>query len=147
MRARREDIPLLVEFFLKKYAEENDRPVRRITPEALRPLLSYSWPGTVRELENVVERAVVLSSGTELTIDLLPDNLLGRGSMFSLHEPAADASLFEIVDDVQRRIIIEMLEKCNWNQTEAAEHFKVPLSTLNQKIRRLNIEIKKKMRG
>jgi DNA-binding NtrC family response regulator len=147
LRARREDIPLLVEFFLKKYAEENDRPVRRITPEALRPLLSYSWPGNVRELENVVERAVVLSSGTELTIDLLPDNLLGRGSMFSLHEPAADASLFEIVDDVQRRIIIEMLEKCNWNQTEAAEHFKVPLSTLNQKIRRLNIEIKKKMRG
>ena len=58
-----------------------------------------------------------------------------------------DASLFEIVEDVERRIITDMLEKCNWNQTEAAEHFKVPLSTLNQKIRRLNIEIKKKTRG
>ena len=57
--------------------------MRRITPEALRPLMSYSWPGNVRELENVIERAVVLSSGTEITIDLLPDNLLGRGS--SLH--------------------------------------------------------------
>ena len=63
LRQRREDIPLLVQFFLKKYAEENDRPVRRITPEALRPLMSYSWPGNVRELENVIERAVVLSSG------------------------------------------------------------------------------------
>jgi DNA-binding NtrC family response regulator len=64
-----------------------------------------------------------------------------------LHDPPTDASLFEIVEDVERRIIGDMLEKCNWNQTEAAERFKVPLSTLNQKIRRLNIEIKKKARG
>jgi DNA-binding NtrC family response regulator len=147
LRQRREDIPLLVQFFLKKYAEENDRQVRRITPEALRPLMSYSWPGNVRELENVIERAVVLSSGTDISIDLLPDNLLGRGSSFTLHDPPVDASLFEIVEDVERRIITDMLERCNWNQTEAAEHFKVPLSTLNQKIRRLNIEIKKKTRG
>lgn len=147
LRQRREDIPLLVQFFLKKYAEENDRPVRRITPEALRPLMSYSWPGNVRELENVIERAVVLSSGSDITIDLLPDNLLGRGSSFTLHDPPTDASLFEIVEDVEKRIISDMLEKCNWNQTEAAERFKVPLSTLNQKIRRLNIEIKKKTRG
>ena len=147
LRQRREDIPLLVQFFLKRYAEENDRPARRVTPEALRPLMSYAWPGNVRELENVIERAVVLSSGSEITIDLLPDNLLGRGSTFTLHDAPTDASLFEVVEDVERRIISDMLEKCNWNQTEAAEHFKVPLSTLNQKIRRLNIEIKKKTRG
>jgi DNA-binding NtrC family response regulator len=147
LRQRREDIPLLVQFFLKKYAEENDRPARRITPEALRPLMSYSWPGNVRELENVVERAVVLSSGPEITIDLLPDSILGRGSALTLGEPPSDASLFEIVEDVEKRIISDMLEKCNWNQTEAAERFKVPLSTLNQKIRRLNIEIRKKSRG
>src|ERR1700691_6121370 len=147
LRQRREDIPLLVDFFLKKYAEENDRPARHITPEAMRPLMSYSWPGNVRELENVIERAVVLSSGIEIGLDLLPDHLLGRGSAFTLHDPPSDASLFEIVEDVERRVITDMLEKCNWNQTEAAEHFKVPLSTLNQKIRRLNIEIKKKTRG
>jgi DNA-binding NtrC family response regulator len=147
LRQRREDVPLLVEYFLKKYAEENDRPVRRITPEALRPLMVYSWPGNVRELENVIERAVVLSSGSEINIDLLPDSLLGRGSSFALQDPHSDASLFEIVEEVERRVINDMLEKCNWNQTEAAERFKVPLSTLNQKIRRLNIEIKKKGRG
>jgi len=147
LRQRKEDIPLLAEHFRKKYAEENVRPVRSITPEALRPLMAYSWPGNVRELENVIERAVVLSSGTEISADLLPDSLLGRGSSFSMHDAPSDSSLFEIVEDVERRIITDMLERCNWNQTEAAEHFHVPLSTLNQKIRRLNIEIKKKGRG
>jgi DNA-binding NtrC family response regulator len=147
LRQRKEDIPLLVEHFLKKYAEENERPVRRVTPDALRPLMAYSWPGNVRELENVVERAVVLSSGTEINADLLPDNMLGRGSSLTMHDAPSDASLFEIVEDVERRIITDMLERCNWNQTEAAERFHVPLSTLNQKIRRLNIEIKKKGRG
>jgi DNA-binding NtrC family response regulator len=147
LRQRKEDIPLLVEFFLKKYAEENSRPAPRITPEALRPLMAYSWPGNVRELENVIERAVVLSSGPEISMDLLPDSMMGRGSSLTLHDPPSDASLFEIVEDVERRVITDMLERCNWNQTEAAERFHVPLSTLNQKIRRLNIEIKKKGRG
>src|ERR1700688_1116778 len=146
LRQRKEDIPLLVEFFLKKYAEENSRPAQRITPEALRPLMAYSWPGNVRELENVIERAVVLSSGPEISMDLLPDSMMGRGSSLTLHDPPSDASLFEIVEDVERRVITDMLERCNWNQTEAAERFHVPLSTLNQKIRRLNIEIKKKGR-
>jgi DNA-binding NtrC family response regulator len=147
LRQRKEDVPLLVDFFLKKYADENGRPVRHITPEALRPLLAYSWPGNVRELENVIERAVVLSSGAEIYADLLPDSMMGKGNSFNLHEQSSDASLFEIVEDVERRIITDMLERCNWNQTEAAERFHVPLSTLNQKIRRLNIEIKKKGRG
>ena len=147
LRQRKEDIPALVEHFLKKYAEENERPVRRITPEALRPLMGYSWPGNVRELENVIERAVVLSSGPEINSDLLPDSMLGRGSSLSMHDQPSDSSLFEIVEDVERRIITDMLERCNWNQTEAAERFHVPLSTLNQKIRRLNIEVKKKGRG
>ena len=77
LRQRKEDIPLLVEFFLKKYAEENARSTPRVTPEALRPLMAYSWPGNVRELENVIERAVVLSSGPEITMDLLPESLMG----------------------------------------------------------------------
>ncbi len=146
LRQRREDIPLLVDFFLSKYSEENERPRRRMTPEGLRPLLSYSWPGNVRELENVIERAVVLSSGQEVGADLLPDAIVGRGTPVPLLEHRGDASLFDIVEDCERHIILDMLEKCNWNQTEAAERFHVPLSTLNQKIKRLNIEIKKKVR-
>ena len=144
LRQRREDIPLLVEHFLKKYSEENERPKRRITTEALRPLVSYSWPGNVRELENVIERAVVLSSDIDVGIDLLPDHIAGRGSPVPRLDADPGASLFDIMEDCERRIIVDMLEKCGWNQTEAAERFHVPLSTLNQKIKRLTIEIKKK---
>jgi DNA-binding NtrC family response regulator len=146
LRQRKEDIPLLVEHFLHKYCEENARPMLRVSPEALRPLLVYSWPGNVRELENVIERAVVLSAGTEVGIDLLPDPIVGRGTTYPMLEHRPDASLFDILEDCERRIITDMLEKCGWNQTEAAERFRVPLSTLNQKIKRLNIEIRKKAR-
>ncbi len=146
LRMRKEDIPLLVNFFLTKFSKENERSARRVTPEALRALLTHSWPGNVRELENVIERAVVLSTGPEIGIDLLPDLIAGRGSSFPVLEHRGDASLFEIMEDCERQIILDMLEKCNWNQTDAAERFHVPLSTLNQKIKRLNIEIKKKNR-
>ena len=146
LRQRKEDIPLLTEFFLRKYSEENQRQGRRVTPEGLRPLLNYAWPGNVRELENVVERAVVLSSGPDIGPELLPDHIVGRGTPLPLIESRADASLFDVMEDCERHIIMDMLEKCGWNQTEAAERFHIPLSTLNQKIKRLNIEIKKKTR-
>src|SRR5512142_695135 len=97
LRARREDIPLLVDFFLKKFCEENEKPMRQISPEALRALIDYNWPGNVRELENVIERAVVLSPGTVIGIDQLPDAMVGRGNGLQplSHDP--DASLFDIM--------------------------------------------------
>jgi DNA-binding NtrC family response regulator len=143
LRNRREDIPLLVEHFLQKFADENGKDARRMTPEALRPLLDYNWPGNVRELENVVERAVVLATGPSVGIDLLPDNIVGCG-VARMFDNKGDASLFEIMEDVERRVIADMLEKCNGNQTDAAEKFKVPLSTLNQKIKRLSVDVKKR---
>jgi len=146
LRQRKNDIPLLVYHFAEKFARENDKPTLRITPEALRPLMDYDWPGNVRELENVLERAVVLANGPTLTVDLLPDNIAGRVTRLAVMEHRPDASLFEIIEDCERRIISDMLEKCNWNQTEAADHFHIPLSTLNQKIKRLSIEVKRKGR-
>jgi DNA-binding NtrC family response regulator len=144
LRNRAEDIPLLVAHFLGKFSVENGKSARQISPEALRPLMDYGWPGNVRELENMMERAVVLSNGPTVGLDLLPDSVVGRGSAGKMFEHHSDASLFDIVEDCERRLIVDMLEKCNWNQTEAAERFRVPLSTLNQKIKRLNIEIRKK---
>ena len=143
LRSRSIDIPLLVNHFLAKFSAENSKPGRQISPEALRPLMDYGWPGNVRELENVIERAVVLSNGPVIGIDLLPDHIVGRGSAGKMFEHRPDASLFEIVEDCERRLIVDMLERSNWNQTEAAERFHIPLSTLNQKIKRLNIELRK----
>jgi DNA-binding NtrC family response regulator len=147
LRSRTEDIPLLVEHFLKHYAEENGKPPLTISPEAMRPLMDYNWPGNIRELENVIERAVVLASSTVIGLDLLPDSLVGRAPIGHILQDRPDASLFDMVEECERRIIVEMLEKCDWNQTEAAERFRVPLSTLNQKIKRLGIEIRKRARA
>ena len=142
-----------------KFCAENNRPVTRFTPAALKLLVDYEWPGNVRELENVVERAVVLSSQDLLDVDLLPDSVRKKESTAGVRMQLSDVlpplpgeagsrtgadssnhSLFQIMDEVERRVICDMLERTGWNQTEAAELFQVPLSTLNQKIKRLGID-------
>ncbi|MBI4460197.1 MAG: sigma-54-dependent Fis family transcriptional regulator [Acidobacteria bacterium] len=147
LRERKQDIPLLCEHFFRKYCEENARPLRRFSPEAMKILLDYEWPGNVRELENAVERAVVLALEEEVGPDLLPEQITRSGKSYwnlSALSGRPQMSLFEIVDECERRIIAEMLEQTRGSQTEAAERFQIPLSTLNQKIKRLNIEVKKK---
>jgi DNA-binding NtrC family response regulator len=147
LRERREDIPGLVEFFTKKYCEENGKPQYRFSSEALKVLMDYYWPGNVRELENVVERAVVLAQDEIIGRDLLPEPIVSPSSRFATPSSfplTKDTSLFEVIDAFERRVIIEMLEQTGWSQTEAADNFKIPLSTLNQKIKRHGIEIKKK---
>jgi DNA-binding NtrC family response regulator len=147
LRERKEDIPALVEFFAKKYCEENSKPLYRFSSEALKLLMDYQWQGNVRELENVVERAVVLSQDEIIGRDLLPESIISpslRFATLSSFPLTKDTSLFEITDAFERRVIVEMLEQTGWSQTEAADSFKIPLSTLNQKIKRHGIEIKKK---
>jgi len=146
LRARRDDIPLLASHFLNFYSSENGLELRRLSSDALRALVDYDWPGNVRELENAIERCVVLSSSPVIGADLLPGHITGRTFQDALLEHNPNASLFDIIEAIERRIIIEKLERCNWNQTDAAEQFHIPLSTLNQKIKRLNIEIRKKGR-
>jgi DNA-binding NtrC family response regulator len=155
LRERKEDIPLLVDHFFTYYCRENNkflepatrRSILRFQPEAIQVLMEHTWPGNVRELENVVERAVVLATDVSVPIDVLPDPLLeANGVRLNRGDGALppDASLFEICNDFERRVILERLEQFNWSQTEAAESLHVPLSTLNQKIKRLDIKIKKK---
>src|SRR5579872_360601 len=147
LRERKEDIPALVDYFFTKYCRENqkfldasNRSVLHFQPEAMQILMDHNWPGNVRELENVVERAVVLASEASVPLDVFPDHLLQASGIRRRADGGPlppDASLFEIVADFERRIIIEALEKANWSQTEAADSLHVPLSTLNQKIKRL----------
>lgn len=160
LRERKEDIPLLVGHFLEHFAKDNGKPARRFSLMAMRTLMDYDWPGNVRELENVVERAIVLSTQEMMDVDLLPESVRSRevakGVRLHLAEflppmpgeagghAGASRSLFEILEEVERRIILDMLEHSNWNQTEAAERFQIPLSTLNQKIKRLGIETRRR---
>jgi DNA-binding NtrC family response regulator len=146
LRQRREDVPLLAQHFLNFYAAENGTEPPSLTPEALRILMDYEWPGNVRELENAMERGVVLSTTRTITPELLPSQLTGSTYSAALLAHRPDASLFDVMEEIERRIIADRLERCHWNQTEAAEYFKIPLSTLNQKIKRLNVEIKKRIR-
>jgi DNA-binding NtrC family response regulator len=146
LRARREDIPLLANHFLDFYSKENSFEPRRLSADALRALMDYEWPGNVRELENSIERGVVLSSGPVIGSELLPAQITGRSFQSALLEHNPNASLFDILEDIERRIIVEKLDRCSGNQTDAAEQFRIPLSTLNQKIKRLNIEVRKKNR-
>ena len=86
------------------------------------------------------------SEGGGLGIGSTGGFLTGRGTSIPLLDNRGDASLFDVMEECERHIINDMLEKCAWNQTEAADRFHIPLSTLNQKIKRLSIEIKKKTR-
>ncbi|MGH9686149.1 MAG: sigma-54-dependent transcriptional regulator [Candidatus Acidiferrales bacterium] len=161
LRDRKEDIPLLVERFIERFCRENNKPPRQFTNAAMKLLMDYDWLGNVRELENAVERSVVLSTGDSMDFDLLPETVgtceVVKGVRLQLaeflpplpgevgpHTSAPAPSLFEILEEVERRIIVDMLERTHWNQTEAAERFQVPLSTLNQKIKRLGIETRRR---
>lgn len=154
LRERKEDIPALVEHFFDKYSRENEKflgpdgkSLLRFDSEAMRVLMDHNWPGNVRELENVVERAVVLATQNWVSADVLPESLLHSQGMRLRQDESSplppDASLFEIVADYERRKIIETLEAHKWSQTEAAEALRIPLSTLNQKIKRLSIDVRK----
>jgi DNA-binding NtrC family response regulator len=160
LRDRKEDIPRLIEHFFTKYSKENEKFLEfdgkagdhkstlKFDAEAMQFLMDYNWPGNVRELENAVERAVVLASAPSVPLDVLPDSILQASGVRIRRDESgylpADASLFEIVADFERRKIIEVLETVNWSQTDAAEALRIPLSTLNQKIKRLNIDVRRK---
>ena len=146
LRQRRTDIPLLAAYYLQRYSDENGLPTRELSPDALRIMMDYEWPGNVRELENAMERAVVLSRSKDINSELLPTQLRGQSYSTALLEENSQASLFDVMEDIERRIISDRLERCNWNQTEAAEYFRIPLSTLNQKIKRLSIEVRRRHR-
>jgi len=161
LRDRKEDIPLLIERFIERFCRENNKPARQFTNAAMKLLMDYDWPGNVRELENAVERSVVLSNSEWMEPELLPESVgtyeVVKGVRLQLaeflpplpgesgpHSSTPAPSLFEILEEVERRIIVDMLERTHWNQTEAAERFQVPLSTLNQKIKRLGIETRRR---
>jgi two-component system response regulator PilR (NtrC family) len=141
LRRRREDIPLLIAHFLDKYAEENKRKVREVTPDAMRILMDHSWPGNVRELENTIERAVVLCTGERITNELLPEYLRYpvKTDQPATVVPAEGLSLKDAVSQYERAMILQSLELANGVQKKAAELLQLKPSTLNEMMKRLGI--------
>ena len=144
LRERREDIPPLVDHFLAKYAEENRKTIHSLTHEAMARLMDHPWRGNVRELENVIERAVVLSNGTEIGVDLLPEGLQNP----PVRPPDVQSllvegtfSFYETMERFEREIISESLRRAGGVQRRAAVLLGLKATTLNEKIKRLKIDL------
>ncbi len=161
LRDRREDLPALVHHFLSHYSEANERYVVHIQPAAREALQDYDWPGNVRELQNYVERAVVLAEGDELTVELLPDVVLGKKSPeqarltgndlesltcavvqqgLSNSSPDEDSLHAKIVNRVERELLAQVMMNCNHVQIKAAKRLGINRNTLHKKLKEYDLE-------
>lgn len=156
LRQRPGDIPLLVEHFLREASETCGRELGGFDQEAISKLQDYAWPGNVRQLENVVERAVLLSRGTTLTIEDLPPEVLGRPSDMYANASGSDTtadlqqsprlgdlsglSLKDALEGPERQIILQSLRSHNWNRAATADALEINRTTLYKKMKRLGLD-------
>jgi DNA-binding NtrC family response regulator len=134
LRERREDIDVLARHFVVKFNQQNNKKVMGISDEAMEVLLGYPWPGNIRELRNVIERAVVLAGGDEIGIAELPDRLK------SAREGKNVQTLKVKLEYCEEKVIKDALQAHNWNKDEVARELDVDLATLYRKIKKLGIE-------
>jgi two-component system response regulator HydG len=134
LRERREDVPLLAEHFLRRFAEKNRKPVKGITPQAMDLLIRYSWPGNVRELMNTMERGVVLARGDYLGEADLPMITNAAPSAADV-PPGAGAATDVTLETVEKRAILQALEAAGGNKSEAARRLGITRKTLRNKIK------------
>ena len=135
LRERKEDIPMLAETFLKRFSSENNKSIKDMNAKFLRHLMDYNWPGNIRELQNTILRAVLLSSTDTLTPESLTPEILSIKS-----QRPESGGFNEKVDSYKRQLIIETMEKNNWVQKKAAEDLGLKPSTLYELIKRLRID-------
>jgi DNA-binding NtrC family response regulator len=133
LRDRREDIPLLVEHFLRRYSQEFHKRIVGVAPAALEIFQAYSWPGNVRELQNIVERAVALVEGSTIDVKDLPLDLLlpDRGARA---EGSEELPLKEAREQFERQLILQALERVQWNRTQAARLLGMHRNSLKAKL-------------
>jgi len=137
LRERREDIPLLADFFLKKYVEKNRVMVKGFTPRAMDILMRHEWPGNVRELENLVERAVILARGDVITPAEFPAALAGVESR--LPDDVAAMPAARTIKDMEREMILRTLDETGGNRTRTAEILGISRRTLQLKLKAYGI--------
>jgi len=139
LRERREDIPLLMDHFLKKFREQNQRPVSDISKEARSWLLRYPYPGNVRELENLIERAVVLCRGAVITTQDLPFHLQDAKSEEMGEFPHESKGLPETLEEIEKDLILKALQQHHGIQTKAAETLGISERVLRYKMKKYKI--------
>jgi two-component system response regulator HydG len=135
LRERREDIPLLAEHFLRIYSEKNRRTIRGLGQGVMQGFIQYNWPGNVREIENIVERMVIMSKGDTITLDDLPPALAGRQQEEESTPPPTS------LRDVERETIVKTLQQTGGNRTRTAAILGITRKTLQNKIKEYGIDI------
>lgn len=137
LRQRREDIPLLADFFLKQYAQKNRRLIKGFTPRATDLLMRYEWPGNVRELENIIERAVIMSRGEMITPLEFPNDLQNLDE--ALKESRIDLTPGRSLKEVEKVLVLRTLEETGGNRTHAARILGISRRTLQLKLKEYGI--------
>ena len=138
LKEREEDIPLLADHFLNKYRKELNKNIKGIDNDAMRALLAHEWRGEVRELENVIERAVIFCKGEYISVDDLPPTFVPDRASLTTN---FSGSLEDSVRKFERDFIMRVLEGNNFNKEKTADILKVGLSTLYRKLKELDIKI------
>ncbi|OQX79790.1 MAG: hypothetical protein B6D56_06335 [Candidatus Omnitrophica bacterium 4484_70.1] len=143
LRERKDDIPLLVEHFLKKSSQKlKEKMVRDVSPQVMELFFAYDWPGNIRELENVIERAVILCKGERVEVEDLPEFFMElRGK--DRDDEKRNFSLKEVVKDSEKEIIEKVLKECGGNRKKAAQILGINRTTLYNKLKAYGI-LKKK---
>lgn len=137
LRDRIDDIPLLAEYFLRKYNEENKKDIRTFDPEVVKLFMNYGWRGNVRELENVVERAVVLCNFEKIILDNIPPNIVDSAGD-NRHILTLSSDSMNLLE-VERKIIQKTLNGVNWNQTRASVILGISRKQLRTKMKNLGL--------
>ncbi|MCR4320159.1 MAG: sigma 54-interacting transcriptional regulator, partial [Candidatus Brocadiaceae bacterium] len=138
LRERREEIPLLVDYYLRKYSLENNAVAKSIDKEAMDYLCQYNWPGNIRELKNIIQRAVVMGSHESLQLEQF--NCLFTHQ--DVERSGNTSTAGKAIEDVERDMIYSTLEKTGGNKTKAAELLKITTRTLRNKLHKYNAESK-----
>lgn len=141
LRDRREDIPVLIDFFLKKHTRNTSRLVRGLTPEARKVILNYAWPGNVRQLESAIERAILLAESDHITVEDLPLEVRQESRPTAGAEGAfklpTEGVMFE---DVERHLIMQAMERTDYNITKAAKLLGLTFRTLQYRLEKFGIK-------
>ncbi len=142
LRERKEDIPLLFNHFINVFNKNRDEKIKNISHEARICLNNYSWPGNIRELENLMERISVLKDGTEITMEDLPDSLQNVEHKSSVLTMSFDSNIDfnQSVDEYENELILKALEKTNWNRKKASVLLNLNRTTLIEKIKKKGLK-------